>query len=271
MLHQLSIKQDFKMIFKPARLLIALLAVVALPALAQNVAVVNGKSIPTSRVEAVVKQVVAQGQQADSPQLREMIKKDLIGREVMMQEAEKQGFGKDSTVKQQIESARQAIIINVMVEEFLTKNPVSDADIKAEYDRFTAQSGDKEYHVRHILLETEAAAKDVIVKLKGGAQFEELAKTSKDTGSASNGGDLDWVTPSSFPKPFSDAFVNLQKGQFTQVPVKTQNGFHVIKIDDIRSAKLPTMEEVKPQISEALQQKKLQAYQDEMMKKAKIQ
>ena len=259
------------MTFKPARLLIALLAVVALPVVAQNLAVVNGKAIPSSRVEAVVKQVVAQGQQPDSPQLREMIKKDLIGREVMMQEAEKQGFGKDVAVKQQIENARQAIIINAMVGDFLKKNPITDADIKAEYDRFTAQAGDKEYHVRHILVGTEAEATDLIAKLKGGARFEDLAKASKDTGSAGNGGDLDWATPSSFPKPFSDAFVALKKGETTPTPVQTPHGFHVIKLDDVRPAKLPTMEEVKPQIAEALQQKKLQAYQEEMVKKAKVQ
>ncbi|MEC5160781.1 peptidyl-prolyl cis-trans isomerase C [Janthinobacterium sp. CG_23.3] len=259
------------MTFKPARLLIALLAVVAVPVLAQNIAVVNGKPIPSSRVDAVVKQVVAQGQQADSPQLRELIKKDLIGREVLMQESEKQGFGKDAAVKQQIENARQAIIINALVGDFVKKNPVSDAEVKAEYDRFVAQSGDKEYHVRHILTATEAEAKDVIAKLKGGAKFEELAKASKDTGSASNGGDLDWAAPSSFPKVFSDAFVGLQKGQVTDTPVQTPNGFHVIKLDDTRAAKLPTLEEVKPQITEALQQKKLQAFQEEMVKKAKVQ
>ncbi|HJV02696.1 MAG TPA: peptidyl-prolyl cis-trans isomerase [Burkholderiaceae bacterium] len=259
------------MTFKPARLLIALLAVAAVPAFAQNIAVVNGKAIPTSRVDAVVKQVVAQGQQQDSAQLRELIKKDLIGREVMMQEAEKQGFAKDPNVKQQLENARQAIIINALVGDFVKKNPVSDADIKAEYDRFAKQAGDKEYHVRHILLGTEAEANDVIAKLKAGGKFEDLAKASKDTGSASTGGDLDWATPSSFPPAFSDAFVNLQKGQFTDKPVQTPNGFHVIKVDDIRPAKLPTLEEVKPQIAEALTQKKLQAYQQEMVKKAKIQ
>jgi peptidyl-prolyl cis-trans isomerase C len=259
------------MTFKPAKLLIALLAVIAVPAFAQNVAVVNGKAIPTSRVEAVVKQVVAQGQQPDSPQLRELIKKDLIGREVMMQEAEKQGFSKDAAVKTQIENARQAIIVNAMIGDYVKKNPVSDADIKAEYDRFTAQAGDKEYHVRHILLATEAEANDVIAKLKGGAKFEELAKVSKDTGSAANGGDLDWASPSSFPPAFSAAFVALQKGGVTEKPVQTQNGFHVIKVDDIRPAKLPTLEEVKPQIAEALTQKKLQAYQEELVKKAKVQ
>lgn len=259
------------MTFKPARLLIALLAVVAVPVFAQNVAVVNGKPIPSSRVDAVVKQVVAQGQQPDSPQLRDLIKKDLIGREVMMQEAEKQGFGKDAAVKAQIDNARQAIIINAMVADYIKKNPVADADVKAEYDRFTAQAGDKEYHVRHILTTTEAEANDVIAKLKAGSKFEDLAKTSKDTGSAANGGDLDWASPSSFPPAFSAAFVALQKGGVTEKPVQTPNGFHVIKVDDIRPAKLPTLEEVKPQISEALAQKKLQAYQEELVKKAKVQ
>ncbi|MYN09160.1 peptidylprolyl isomerase [Pseudoduganella aquatica] len=256
---------------KPARLLIALIAAVAAPAFAQNLAVVNGKAIPSSRVDAVVKQVVAQGQQPDSPQLREAIKKEMIGREVLMQEAEKQGYAKNADVKAALDNARQAIFINALVGEYVKKNPVNDADIKAEYDKFVAQTGNKEYHVRHILVETAAEADAVIAKIKGGAKFEELAKTSKDTGSAANGGDLDWATPSSFPKVFSDAFVNLQKGQVTEKAVQTPNGFHIIKVDDVREAKLPTLEEVKPQISDALTQKKLQAYQEELVKKAKVQ
>ena len=259
------------MILKPARLILALVAVVAIPAFAQNVATVNGKAIPSSRVDQVVKQVVAQGKQADSPQLREAIKKDLIGREVLIQEADKQGYGTRPEVKSQIDNARQSIIINALLADYVKKNPVKDAEIKAEYDKFKAQAGDKEYHARHILVATEAEAKDIIAKLKGGAKFEDLAKQSKDTGSADNGGDLDWAAPSSFPKVFSDAFVKLQKGQVTDTPVQTPNGFHVIKLDDTRAAKLPTLEEVKPQIAEALQQKKLQAYQEEMIKKAKVQ
>jgi peptidyl-prolyl cis-trans isomerase C len=259
------------MTFKPARLLLALIAVASAPAFAQNIAVVNGKGIPTSRVDAIVKQVVAQGQQADSPQLRDAIKKELIGREVMMQEATKQKFDQNAEVKQAIENARQAIIVQALVADYVKKHPVSDADIKAEYDRFVAQTGDKEYHVRHILVETEAQANEVIAKLKGGAKFEELAKQSKDTGSANNGGDLDWATPSSFPKIFSDAFVNLKAGQVTEKAVQTPNGFHVIKVDEIRQAKLPTMDEVKPQIQEALMQRKLAGYQEELLKKAKVQ
>lgn len=259
------------MIFKPARLLLALIAVAALPAFAQNVAVVNGKAIPSSRAEAVVKQVVAQGQQTDTPELREMVKKDLIAREVMMQQAIKEGYDKDPAVKQQLENARQTIVVNALMRDYIGKNKVKDSDIQAEYDRFKAQAGDKEYHVRHILLETEAEAKAVIAKLKGGAKFEDLAKTSKDSGTAATGGDLDWASPSSFPKPFSDAFIGLQKGGITETPVQTPNGFHVIKLDDTRAAKLPSLEEVKPQVEEALQQKKLQAYQEELLKKAKVQ
>jgi peptidyl-prolyl cis-trans isomerase C len=259
------------MTFTPARLLLALLAVAAAPVFAQNLAVVNGKAIPSSRADAVVKQVVAQGQQPDSPQLREAVKKDLIAREVMMQEAVKQGFEKDPTVKSQLEVARQTIIINALVRDYITKNPVKDADIKAEYDRYKAQAGDKEYHVRHIVVKTEPEAKAIIAKLKGGAKFEELAKQSLDAGTANNGGDLDWATPSSFPKVFSDAFVGLQKGAVTETPVQTPNGYHIIKLDDTRPTKLPALEEVKGQIEEALQQKKLQAYQESMVAKAKVQ
>jgi len=258
------------MTFKPARLLVVLLAAAALPVFAQNLAVVNGKAIPSSRADMMVKQMAAQGQ-PDSPQLRSMIKEELINREILIQEAEKRGLGASADVKNQIEMARQSIIIRALVADYLKKNPVSDAEIKAEYDKFKATAGDKEYRARHILVEKEEEAKDIITKLKGGAKFEELAKQSKDPGSASNGGDLDWASPAAFVKPFSDAMVSLQKGHFTETPVKTQFGFHVIKLDDVRPAKIPAMDELKPQIAESLQQKKLQAYQQELRSKAKIQ
>ncbi|WP_300752791.1 peptidylprolyl isomerase [Janthinobacterium sp.] len=261
------------MILKPARLILALVAVAAIPAFAQNVATVNGKAIPASRVDQVVKQVVAQGQQADSPQLREAIKKDLIGREVLIQEADKQGYGTRPEVKAQLDNARQSIIINALLADYIKKNPVKDADIKAEYDKVKAQAmqaGGQEYHARHILVATEAEAKDIIAKLKGGAKFEDLAKVSKD-GSAANGGDLGWANPSSYVKPFADALVALKPGQITQTPVQSQFGFHVIKLEETRPIKLPTLEEVKDRVAESLQQKKLAAYRDELMKKAKIQ
>jgi peptidyl-prolyl cis-trans isomerase C len=258
------------MTLKPARLLMLLVTAIALPAMAQNLAVVNGKPVPSSRADVMIKQLAAQGQ-ADSPQLRAMVKEELINREILMQEADKRGITSSPDVKNQVEIARQSIAIRALVQDYLKKNPVSDADIKAEYDKFKTQAGDKEYHARHILVENEDEAKAIIAKLKAGAKFEDLAKQSKDPGSAANGGDLDWASPASFVKPFSDAMVALKKGQFTETPVKTQYGYHVIKLDDVRAAKIPTLEEVKPQIAESLQQKKLQAFQQELRGKAKIQ
>jgi peptidyl-prolyl cis-trans isomerase C len=243
---------------------------VGAPAFAQNIATVNGKAIPASRVDQVVKQVVAQGKQTDSPQLREAIKRDLIGREVLIQEADKQGFGTRPDVKAALENARQSIIINAMLADYVKKNPVKDADIKAEYDKYKAQVGDKEYHARHILVATEDEAKAIIVKLKKGEKFEELAKQSKDS-SANNGGDLDWASPASYVPEFSKAMVALQKGAITETPVKSQFGYHVIKLEDVRPAKIPALDEVKQQVAESIQQRKLQAFREDLMKKAKIQ
>lgn len=257
------------MTLKPARLLVVLFAAAALPVMAQNLAVVNGKAIPSSRVDMMAKQLASQGQQ-DSPQLRAMIKEELINREILIQEADKRGLGNTADVKNQVEIARQSIVIRALVTDFIKKNPVSAADIQAEYDKFKAQAGDKEYHARHILVEKEDDAKAIIAKLKAGGKFEELAKQSKDPGSAANGGDLDWAAPSAYVKPFSDAMIALQKGQITETPVKSQFGYHVIKLDDVRAAKVPTLEEVKGQIAETLQQQKLQVFQQDLRKKATV-
>ncbi len=257
------------MTLKPARLFLLLLTAAALPVMAQNIATVNGKPIPSSRADLMIKQAASQGQ-ADSPDLRKMVKEELITREVLVQEADKLGLGNTAEVRNQLEIARQSLVIRALVGDFVKKHPVSDAEIKAEYDRFKATAGDKEYRARHILVEKEDEAKAIIAKLKAGAKFEDLAKQSKDPGSAANGGDLDWASPASFVKPFSDAMVGLQKGAYTETPVKTQFGYHVIKLEDIRAAKVPTLEEVKPQITESLQQKKLQQYQQELKAKAKI-
>jgi len=254
---------------KPATLIL-MTALVAAPAFAQNVATVNGKPIPAAKVDQIVKQVVAQGKQADSPQLREAIKKDLINREVMIQEAEKQGVANRPDVKIALDNARQSIVINAMLQDYVKKNPVKDADIKAEYDKYKAQVGDKEYHARHILVATEDEAKAIIAKLKAGGKFEELAKQSKD-GSAANGGDLDWASAASYVPEFSAAMVKLNKGQITETPVKTQFGYHVIKLEDTRAAKVPGFDEVKQQVAESIQQRRLAAYRDELAKKAKIQ
>ena len=258
------------MILKPARLMLALVALAAAPAFAQVAATVNGKPIPQFKLDQTVRQVVAQGKQADSPDLRAAIKRELVAREVMIQEADKQGFGVRADVKAALENARQSIIINAMLADYVKKNPIKEADIKAEYDKARVQMGDKEYRARHILVPTEEEAKALIVKIKGGAKFEDLAKASSKDGSAANGGDLDWANPANFVPEFSKAMVALQKGAVTDVPVKTQFGYHIIKMEDTRPTKVPPLEQVKQQVEDSLQQKKLAAFREELMKKAKI-
>ena len=259
------------MTFKPAHLLLVLLTLATTAVFAQNVAVVNGKAIPSSRVDEMLKQIASQqNAPPDSPELRAKIKDELVSREILIQESEKLGLAKNPDVKAQLEIARQSILIRALVADYFKKNPVTDADINAEYEHVKAQAGDKEYHVRHILVGTEEEAKAIIAKLKAGAMFEELAKQSKDTGSANNGGDLDWATPISFVKPFSDAMVGLQKGQLTETPVHTQFGWHILRLDDVRPAKIPALEEVKKQLVESMEQRKLQAFQEELRKKAVI-
>ncbi|RJG21176.1 peptidylprolyl isomerase [Massilia cavernae] len=257
------------MMLKPARLLLVLIAMASAPAFAQNVATVNGKPIPAAKVDQIVKQVVAQGKETDSPQLRDAIKKDLIAREVMIQEADKQGFGTRAEVKQALENARQSIIINAMLADYVKKNPVKDAEVKAEYDKYKAQMGDKQYHTRHILVATEDEAKAIITKLKGGTKFDELAKQSKDTESGARGGDIGWQSPGALAPEYAKAMAALQKGAITDTPVKTQFGFHVIKLEDSRP--IPSFDEAKRQFSEQMQQRKLFTFREELMKKAKIQ
>jgi peptidyl-prolyl cis-trans isomerase C len=260
------------MTFKPARLLLALLAVCAMPVFAQNLAVVNGKPIPSSRVDAMVKVYIAQnpGKQ-DTPQLREAMKQDLITREVMLQEAVKGGFEKNADVVNALARARQDILTSALMRDHMTKNPITAAEMKTVYDTAKSKADDKEYHIRHILVATDAEAKAVVAKLKGGAKFEELAKTSLDAGTAANGGDLEWVSTSALPKPFGDAILALKKGEVTQNAVQTDGGFHIVKLDEVRPAKpFPPFEEVKPQVQQQLQAEKLQAYQETLRKKAKI-
>jgi peptidyl-prolyl cis-trans isomerase C len=170
-----------------------------------------------------------------------------------------------------MELARQTILIRQLFNDFQKKNPITDADLKAEYDKFAAANGGKEYKAHHILVEKETDAKTIIASLKKGGKFEDIAKKqSKDTGSGAKGGDLDWANPNSYVPEFSAALLKLNKGQLTQEPVKTQFGFHIIRVDDVRDVKLPAFEEVKPQISQQMQQEKLGAFQQNLRTKAKI-
>ncbi|HEY1393868.1 MAG TPA: peptidylprolyl isomerase [Methylibium sp.] len=238
-------------------------------AAAQNLAMVNGKPVPKSRVTLLMSQVEKQGQ-APTPQLEKQVKDEVVMREIFMQEAQKRGLQSSDTYKEQMELARQSILIRELFSDYAKKNPVTDDEIQAEYAKFKAKAGDKEYHARHILVDKEEDAKALIAKIKAGAKFEDLAKAnSKDPGSAQNGGDLEWASPSSYVPEFSQALTQLQKGQMTDAPVKTSFGWHIIKLEDVRAATVPSLDEMKPQIQQFLGQQKLGAFRDELKAKAK--
>lgn len=235
---------------------------------AQNVAIVNGKAVPTSRVDALAQQIAASGRPVDDA-VRAQIKEEVILREIFMQEAEKRGIAATDEYKNQMELARQTIMIRAMFADQQAKNPVTEADMKAEYDKFKAANSGKEYRARHILVEKEDQAKAIVKSIKGGAKFEDIAKKqSKDPGSGANGGDLDWAAAGSYVTEFSEAMVKLDKGQMTEVPVKSQFGWHIIRVDDIREAQLPPFEEVKPQLEQQMTQQRMAEFQQSLRAKA---
>jgi peptidyl-prolyl cis-trans isomerase C len=242
-----------------------------LAAQAQNIAIVNGKGVPKARVDALMQQATRQGQPM-TPDLERQVRDELVLREIFEQEAMRRGLANNAEYKTQMEFAWQSILIRELFQDFQKKNPVTEADMRAEYDKFKAQaaSAGSEIRARHILVESEAEAKDLISKINAGASFDELAKVhSKDPGSGANGGDLDYANPASYVPEFGQALMKLKKGEMTAEPVKTQFGFHIIRHEDSRAAQFPEFDAVKPQIEQRLQQMKLAEFRDSMKAKAK--
>ena len=239
----------------------------AAPAAAPAAASTGKALYPQSQFDFMLKERLAQGGQ-DTPELRNAIREELNTRELLMREAKKANLDKNPDVKQQMDLASQTVLVRAYVTDWIKKNPIPDAELKKEYDAIKAQMGDKEYKVKHILVDKEDEAKDIIAQLQKGAKFDDLAKArSKDPGSKDRGGDLDWNAPGGFVKPFSDAMVATPKGKFTATPVQTQFGYHVILVEDIREAKVPSFDEVKPQLTQRVQAAYLDKYFKELRAK----
>jgi len=250
------------------------LAIALLPAaaLAQGkpAAKVNGVSIPQYRLDHATQSRTSQGQ-PDTPELRRSVRDTLINLELASQEAVREGLDKKPDVAARLELDRASVLTQAYWQEYLRKHPVTDDELRKEYDKLKPQLATKEYRARHILVNTEDEAKDIIKQLKGGGNFEKLAaEKSKDPGSKGRGGDLDWSPASRYVKPFGDALVTLKKGQITDTPVKTDFGYHVIRLDDERIARLPTFEEAKPTLERNLQIQLSQKMIEDLRKKAKI-
>lgn len=248
----------------------AVLAAVAAGAQAQNIAIVNGKAVPTARLDAMKSQFARSGRPVPK-EMEAQLKDEIIMREILSQEAAARGLQNTASYRDQVELARQTILIRELIADQQKKVAVTDADIKAEYDKFAAANA-KEFRASHILVEKEDEAKAIIESLKKGGKFDEIAKKqSKDSGSAEKGGDLDWATPASYVPEFSAAMTKLTKGQTTEVAVKSQFGYHIIRLDDVRDAEIPKFDEIKPQIKQQMEQQRMAQFQDALRKKAKVQ
>lgn len=224
------------------------------PAAAAPAKSAGGDLYPQSHFDVLLKERVASGQAPDSPQLREMIRDELINRELVMREARKKGMDKDQALKASMELNSQTVLVRAYMQEYVREHPLSEDQLKKDYEAIKKELGSKEYRARHILVDKEDEAKEVIGQLQKGEKFEKIAEQrSKDPGSKDKGGDLDWASPVNFAKPFSDAMVGLQKGKFTPTPVQTQFGWHVIMLEDVRETKAPSYEEVKPNLTQRAQ------------------
>ena len=240
------------------------------PAAAARPASAGDITVPAEQLDLILKERLAQGQ-PDTPELRAVLRDELVNRELFMRAAKAKGIDRAPAMKTQMQVASDSILIRAYINEYLTANPVTDDVLKKEYETIKAGLGDKEYRARHILVEKKDEAENIIKQLQGGAKFEELAKAnSKDPGSKDNGGDLDWAVPSNFVKPFSDALIALQKGKYTPTPVQSPFGFHVIQLDDTRDAKAPAYDEVKPQLAQRLQGQVIEKHLAELRVKAGV-
>lgn len=230
---------------------------------------VNGSAISQSFADAFVAEQRAKGA-PDSPELRSAVREELVRRELLLQEAKKAGLDKKPAIAAEAEAARQGVLIRSYVQQYVQANPIKEEQLRADYEKIKAQIGGTEYKAAHILVKEEAEAVAIIDKLKKGEKFEELAKQSQDPGSKDNGGDLGWAAPSNYVKPFADAMTALAKGKYTETPVKSDFGYHVILLEDSRPTTFPSFDEVKPRLEQQAQNQQINAMVEALRAKAKV-
>ena len=218
---------------------------------------INGKPITDAVVDLYLQQMHAR-QPGNPAMSREAVLNEVISLELASQSGEQEGLGKDSRIQLQIEQQKRAILASAAIQHELKTNPVSDEDLKKIYTQQVPQ-GD-EFKARHILVESEEAAKKLITELDKGADFSTLAKEHSTGPSGKNGGDLGWFSPKQMVAPFSEAAAGLDKGQYTSTPVQTQFGWHIIILDDKRASTPPPFEQVKPQLQSFVQKQRVQQY-----------
>jgi peptidyl-prolyl cis-trans isomerase C len=260
-----------KKLLPAAALILSLAAPLATQA--QNITTVNGKPVPKARFDALMTNIKAdaarQGQTL-RPDTEKRVRDGLVMTEIMVQEAKKRGIERSPEYLVRLEQLKNELIVQSLFKDEQTKNPVTDEELKAEYEKLKTQSAGKEYRARHILVEKEEEALALMKQLKAGGKFEELAKkNSKDTGSGQNGGDLGFSKPDAYVPEFAQALVKLKNGEMTDAPVKTQFGYHIIKLEESKDVAPPALDEIKDRLKEAIAQQKIGAFVEKVRASAK--
>ena len=228
----------------------------------ENVLVtVNGKAIPRSALQ--------QHRQGNAPEDKQ--RDELAQREILRQDAQKQHLLEQPDVIEKIDNTLRMVISQVAADQYLKGLVISDDDLKKEYESRFIATQKLEYNARHILVDSEKKARDIIQKLGKGVSFESLAKKmSTDEGSKGQGGDLGWFTHEQMVEPFASAVAALKPGDITHDPVQTQFGWHVIELRDSRQQQPPAYEQVKGQLLQVVQARKFQSHMDELKKAAQV-
>lgn len=234
------------------------------------VATVNGVAISREVFDYYVKNTAGKPAAELSPDQRSQLLDNLIRGEVIAQQAEKEGLDKTGDTASLLQLSHMQILEQAGAEEYLKDKKPTDTERQAEYDAQIAAMPKTQYHVRHILLSSQDDAQKVIDQLKKGGKFEDLAKKDSIDPSKQQGGDIGWFSPANMDKSFADAVVGLKKGETTPSPVQSRYGWHVIQLLDTRETPVPPLDSVKDRVDQLVQNKKFKAYQDELMKSAKI-
>jgi peptidyl-prolyl cis-trans isomerase C len=237
-------------------------------------ATVNGTPLTNGLLELNIKAAQAQGQK-DTPELKATLKEELINRELLTQEAIKQGLDKEIDFRDQIAQLKQTLMIQAFLEEHFQKDPISDAKLREEYDRQKKLLGEgastNQYRLSQIIVSTETDALDLLRRIQKGELFGKLAQEySIDPGSKANGGQIGWVLPGQIVAPVANVIVNLNKGAVANAPIQTQGGWVIVRVDDKRPFKFPTFEEAKPQLRQAIVQQYLAETVKKLRESAKI-
>jgi peptidyl-prolyl cis-trans isomerase C len=243
-----------------------------------SVATVNGQALSASVFNLYISTVSQQPAESLPAEQKDQLLDQLVSMHLAADAAQKGGLDKDSEVQAQLELTRLNVLADAQFKKLMADTPVTDADIQAEYDTQVAampKGGGTEYNASHILVDSKATADSIIADLKKGGDFAALAKEKSKDGSKENGGNLGWFTPETMVKPFSDAVVALEKGKYTETPVESQFGWHIILLNDSRAGSPPppppALADVRDQVVQLVQRKRLQAYLDELRKAAKVQ